>query len=156
VQRPTFIPVVFYRDPHAAIRWLENAFGFELTSLVTDAEGRVAHSEMAFRGGVLSVGGEWGGGPIGTARMRSPATLDGQGSQFLRIELKDGLDDHCAQARAAGAHIVDEPADQFYGARTYRAIDPEGHVWTFAQDLQEVSVAEMEQATGLTFAKVPS
>ena len=33
-------PVVFYRDPMAALRWLEQAFGFETSLLVTDDKGR--------------------------------------------------------------------------------------------------------------------
>ncbi len=45
--------------------------------------------------------------------------------------------------------IIQEPSDQFYGDRTYRAVDPEGHLWTFAQTVKVVSIAEMEQATGL-------
>ena len=149
MDRPIFVPAVFYKDPLAALKWLERAFGFETTSLVTDADGNVAHSEMDFRGGAVQIGGEWGGGPIGPARMRSPASLDGVGTQFIRITLTEGLDEHCAAARAAGAQIVDEPQDQFYGARTYRAIDPEGHVWNFSQDVRVVSAEEMEAATGL-------
>ena len=35
------------------------------------------------------------------------------------------------RALAAGATSLMEPADQFYGDRTYRAIDPEGHMWYF-------------------------
>ena len=149
MDRPVFVPAVFYKDPLAALKWLEQAFGFETTTLVTDADGNLAHSEMSFRGGAVQIGGEWGGGPIGPARMRSPASLDGVGTQFLRINLADGLDEHCAAARAAGAQIVDEPTDQFYGARTYRAIDPEGHVWNFSQEVRAVSGEEMEAATGL-------
>jgi hypothetical protein len=44
-----------------------------------------------------------------------------------------------------------EPADQFYGDRTYMAIDLEGHHWTFAQAVKQVSMAQMEQATGFKF-----
>lgn len=150
--RPTFVPAVFYRDPIAALNWLEKAFGFEVTSLVTDADGKLAHSEMAFLDGAVQVGGEWGGGPIGPAQMKSPATLGGVGTQFLRIDLPDGIDAHCERARAAGATIVAEPADQFYGARVYRALDPEGHVWNFSQEVAVVSGAEMEKATGLTIS----
>jgi hypothetical protein len=42
-----------------------------------------------------------------------------------------------------------EPEDQFYGDRTYRAVDPEGHVWTFAQTVRQVTREEAEQASGL-------
>jgi uncharacterized glyoxalase superfamily protein PhnB len=146
---PTFVSTVFYRDPLTALKWLESAFGFETTTLVTDAEGKVGHSEMSFRGGVVNIGGEWQGPPIGSARMRSPASLDGVGTQFIRIHMAEGLDAHCERARAAGAQIVAEPEDQFYGARVYRAMDPEGHVWNFSQEVRQVSAADMEAATGL-------
>jgi uncharacterized glyoxalase superfamily protein PhnB len=147
--RPVFIPSVFYRDPLAALGWLEAAFGFETTTLVTDAEGRLGYSEMSFHGGVISVGKEWEGPPIAPARARSPASLDGVGTQFIRVHLADGMDAHAERARAAGARIVQEPAEQFYGARIYRALDPEGHVWVFSQEVAEVPIADQEAATGL-------
>jgi uncharacterized glyoxalase superfamily protein PhnB len=151
--RPTFLPVVFYKDPIAALRWLERAFAFEVTSLITDAEGRLAHSELAYEGGELSVGGEWEGAIVGPARMRSPASVEGINTQFIRIQLADGIDAHCERARAADARILAEPEDQFYGSRVYRAMDPEGHVWTFDQAVREVSGEEMERVTGLKIRK---
>jgi len=146
-----FTPVVFYKDPMAALRWLEKAFGFETSMLVTDAEGKVGHAEMKLGDGHIGVGAEFGGADlIGPAQMRSPASLGGQGTQFIRIALESGIDEHCARAEAAGARITQKPADQFYGARVYRALDPEGHVWNFDQAIAEVSNADMEKASGLT------
>jgi uncharacterized glyoxalase superfamily protein PhnB len=124
-------------------------FGFEIAALVTDAEGRLAHSELIFRGGALNVGGEWEGAIIGPARMRSPATVEGINTQFVRIHMEEGIDAHYEHAKAAGAQITAEPEDQFYGSRTYRALDPEGHVWNFSQDVRVVTGEEMEKATGL-------
>lgn len=149
--KPAVSSTTFYKDPKAALDWLERAFGFEVSLLLTDAEGNIAHAEMSYLGCGIGVAGEWEGGQIAPARMRSPAALDGQGTQFMAIVLPEGLDAHCERARAAGARISQEPEDQFYGARTYRAIDPEGHVWVFRQTIREVPVAEMEAATGLTF-----
>jgi len=146
-----FTPVVFYRDPMAALQWLEQAFGFETSLLVTDADGNVGHAEMKLGDGHIGVGGEWGAAElIGPARMRSPASLDGQGTQFVRVVLESGLDEHCARAEAAGAKITQRPADQFYGARVYRALDLEGHVWNFDQKITDLSLADMEKASGLT------
>jgi len=146
-----FIPVVFYRDPKAALHWLEQAFGFETSMLVTDDSGRVGHAEMSFGDGRFGVGEEWGAeGLIGPAKMRSPASLDYVGTQFIRVTLESGIDAHCARAEAAGARITQRPADQFYGARVYRALDLEGHVWNFDQAIEDVSLADMEKASGLT------
>jgi len=148
---PSVTPVVFYKDPMAALKWLEKAFGFETSLLVTDDAGNVGHAEMSFGEGRIGIGGEWGAAElIGPARMRSPASLDGQGTQFVRIELQSGVDEHCARAEAAGAKITQRPADQFYGARVYRALDPEGHVWNFDQAIAAVSNEDMEKASGLT------
>ena len=153
-ESPAVTPAVFYRDPMAALRWLEKAFGFETSLLVTDEAGGVGHAEMSFRGATIGVGGEWSSRELlGPAEMKSPLSLGGAGTQFVRIHLADGLDAHCERARAAGARITQEPADQFYGARTYRALDPEGHVWNFDQPVAALSIAEMEQASGLKIAE---
>jgi uncharacterized glyoxalase superfamily protein PhnB len=149
--RPAAVPCVFYKDPIAAMRWLESAFGFGTTALVVDAEGRVGHAEMDYLGSPIGVGGEFSGEMLGGAAMKSPASLGGAGTQFIRIALAEGLDDHCERARAAGARISQEPANQFYGARTYRALDPEGHVWNFSQEVQALSIDEMAKASGLSF-----
>jgi uncharacterized glyoxalase superfamily protein PhnB len=148
---PSFTPVVFYRDPMAALKWLEAAFGFETSLLVTDASGRVGHAEMRFGDGHIGVGEEFGAAElIGPAKMRSPASTDNVCTQFIRVALESGIDEHCAKAAAAGARITQQPADQFYGARVYRALDPEGHVWNFDQKITDLSLADMEKASGLT------
>lgn len=150
VVRPAIVASVFYKDPLAALKWLEEAFGFETTTLLTDADGKLAHAEMAFRDCPLTIGGELGGALLGGVQMKSPQNLGGDGSQFLRVELAEGIDAHCERARAAGARIVAELETQFYGARVYRALDPEGHVWNFTQTVAQPTAEEMEQASGLT------
>jgi uncharacterized glyoxalase superfamily protein PhnB len=75
--------------------------------------------------------------------------MGGKNSQSIHVHLEDGIDAHCARARAAGAVVVREPEDQFYGDRVYSAKDPEGHVWSFAQTVRVVSREEAEKASGL-------
>jgi uncharacterized glyoxalase superfamily protein PhnB len=134
---------LFYRDPWAALAWLEQAFGFERSMVISDAEGGLAHSQMTFGNGYIMVGREW------TDYTVSPASVGGKNTQFLHVQLDKDIDAHCAHARQAGAEILQEPEEQFYGDRTYRARDPEGHVWTFAQNVRPFDVAESEKATGL-------
>jgi uncharacterized glyoxalase superfamily protein PhnB len=139
-----FTSSVFYQEPKTALDWLARAFGFELTMLIESPEDvRMIHSEMAIGGrGRLMVGGEW------EARVKSPLSIGGANTQALHVELDGDIDGHCARARGAGAFIVQEPADQFYGARTYRALDLEGHMWTFSQTVRTVSREEAERAIG--------
>ncbi|MGH6647844.1 VOC family protein [Aquabacterium sp.] len=142
-RRTTFGPSVHYKDPFAALDWLEKAFGFERTMVITDHEGHLGHSEMRFGEGYVMVSPTWNDSTM------SPLDLEGKNTQTVHVQLKDGIDAHCARARAAGAVIVREPEDQFYGDRVYSARDPEGHVWSFGQTVRQVSREEAEQLSGL-------
>jgi len=150
---PVFTPTLYYRDPFAAIRWLQQAFGFELEALVTDAQGHLGHSQLSYRGAPIAVHGEFSSPDLlGPAQMKSPVSLAHGNSQFVRVAVEGDVDSHCARARAAGARITQEPLDEFYGERIYRALDPEDHVWVFTQPIADLSFAEMEAATGLKFS----
>ena len=142
----SFTPAVFYKDPMAALAWLEQAFGFETMMLIEppNDDPTNMHAEMCLAGtGRLMVGAEW------SAWARSPASVGGANTAAVHVDLETDIDAHCERARQAGAVIEAEPADQFYGARTYRAKDREGHVWTFAQTIRDVSREEAERVSGL-------
>ncbi len=140
--RPAFIPALIYRDNRAALEWLEKAFGFEVSYLLTDSSGNIVHAQMSHGGGVIMIGSEF------ADWTRSPASVGGKNTQRIHVRIDRGIDEHCERARRAGATIVTPPADQFYGDRTYMAADFEGHHWSFAQPVRDVSAQDVERATG--------
>lgn len=144
--RPVIIPSVVYHDSRAALEWLQKAFGFEIAGVFTDAAGKIVHAEMSFGEGVVMIGDDtwfdW---------TRSPASIGGTNTQRIHVQLESGIDEHYERARAAGAKIIGAPSDQFYGDRTYAAYDLEGHAWTFAQPVRQVSFEEMEKDTGFKY-----
>ena len=143
--RPAFIPAIIYKDQRAALMWLQKAFGFDVGEVLTDSKENIVHAEMTHEDGVIMLSNEF------TSWAKSPTGAGGSNTQRVHVRLSKGIDEHCEQARQAGAKIVMEPGTQFYGDRTYMAVDPEGHHWTFFQRVKEVSLAEMEQATGFKF-----
>ncbi|RQS76820.1 VOC family protein [Burkholderia sp. Bp8963] len=143
-RRPSISSAVFYRDPWPALDWLERAFGFERSIVISTPDGRLVHAELTFGGGTVMIGGEW------ADFVSSPTGVGGKNTQCVHVQLSADIDAHCARARQVGAVIVQEPADQFYGDRTYRARDPEQHVWTFGQQVRVVTREEAVAETGLT------
>ena len=143
--RATFTPSVNYRDPKAALDWLERAFGFKRAMVITNDQGEVEHAEMAFgdRGYVMIGGDGW------MDFIASPASTGGRNTQRVHVLMADGLDAHCERARAAGAEVLREPREEFYGDRVYMVRDVEGHVWSFCQPTRKVGRAEAEAASGL-------
>jgi uncharacterized glyoxalase superfamily protein PhnB len=143
MNRASLTSALCYRDPKAALKWLEAAFDFELVMLIEDADGNLAHSEMKFGDSLVMIGNEW------TGQHRSPASIEGLNTQSVHIHLDGDVDAHCQRARAAGAEILMEPADQFYGDRTYRCRDLEGHFWTVGAPVRTVTREEAEAESGL-------
>jgi uncharacterized glyoxalase superfamily protein PhnB len=138
-----------YQDPKAAVRWLEKVLGFESLFVILDSDDNLAHAEMTFGNSVVMIGTEW------TDDHKSPRSINGKNSQSVHVQLArgDDIDAHCASARAAGAEILAEPETQFYGERSYRLKDPEGHIWSISVTVKEMTPEEWDKASGLTTRK---
>jgi hypothetical protein len=94
-RRPTFGSALFYKDPFAALDWLEKAFGFTRSMVITDKDGKLGHSEMKFGDGYIMVGSEW------ADFVASPGSVDGKNTQTIHVHLKEGIDGSL-RARSGG------------------------------------------------------
>jgi uncharacterized glyoxalase superfamily protein PhnB len=115
-------PVLRYRDAHAAIDFLCDAFGFERHAVYESDDGAVEHAQLAHGSGMVM---------LSTEReddARGYGLHAGQAWIYVVIEDPDG---HHDRAKAAGATIIRELEDQHYGSRDYSAKDPEGNIWSF-------------------------
>ena len=118
-------PALRYQDAHAAIEWLERAFGFERHAVYED-DGVVHHAKLKAGDGAMVMLGS----------VKSPehneynAVAPPPGSASIYVVVSD-TDAHFARAQAAGAEILMELHDTDYGSRDYMARDPEGNVWSF-------------------------
>jgi uncharacterized glyoxalase superfamily protein PhnB len=101
------------------------------------------HSEMRFGDGLVMVASEW------SEMHKSPASIDGLNTQTVHVQITTDIDAHCERARKAGAKIAMEPTTQLYGDRTYRAVDPEGHIWSFGQTVKHMTSDEWDKAMGV-------
>jgi PhnB protein len=127
---PRITPYLYYQDVAGALDWLARAFGLKERMRMPGPDGAITHAEMEFADGVVMLGCP---GPD----YRNPRKL-GEATQSLYVYVDD-VDGHYRRARDAGAKILEEPKDQFYGDRRYGAEDPEGHRWHFAQHVRDVA-----------------
>jgi len=130
---PRIAPYLYYEDVAGALDWLGRAFAFRERTRMPGPDGSILHAEMQLADGVVMMGRP---GPD----YRNPKRL-GQVTQSLYVYVDD-VDKHYLQAKTAGARILEEPTDQFYGDRRYGAEDPEGHHWYFAQRVRDVAPEE--------------
>lgn len=134
-----FVPMLVYKDCPAAIEFLCRAFGFTERSSLAMPDGRIGHAELEFHDQIISLSSEFE-----EMGLTSPLTLPAVHGQInCRV---DDVDEHFETAKAEGATIVEAVADQFYGDRTYRAVDLEGTRWIFSKRMREVSQEELAAA----------
>lgn len=124
----TIIPCLRYRDALPAIDWLCRAFGFEKQAVYADGD-IVHHAQLVFGNGMVMLGSadnasDWG------RQIAQPEEIGMRETQSPCVIVRD-VDAHYARAKAAGATIVMDIADQDYGGRGYSCRDIEGHLWWF-------------------------
>ncbi len=122
------IPCLRYRNAPAAIEWLSSTFGFEKQLVVPNADGTIAHAQLAFGNGMIMLASvldtEFG------RLMKQPDQIVGAETQcaYLVVANADAV---YARAKAAGAAIVLDIKDEDYGGRGFSCRDLEGHLWNF-------------------------
>lgn len=142
-RRQRIVPALSYDDAPAMIEFLCRAFGFVERYRLDMPDGSVGHCSLMIEGEEVTLASAYPEGGLG-----GPGGLPHLHASVLVYV--DDVDAHYAQAAAAGATILQEPEDQFYGDRTYRAADPEGGRWWFHQELQQLTEEEVQA----TFAEM--
>ncbi|MEO7916446.1 MAG: VOC family protein [Dokdonella sp.] len=124
----TIIPGLRYRDAHAAIEWLCNAFGFHKHAIHEDGKGGIAHAQLTFGNGMVMVGSlhddDYG------RKVAQPDQIDRRVTQTAYVIVAD-CKGHYERARSAGAEIDEDYAEKDYGGAGYGCRDLEGHLWWF-------------------------
>ena len=129
---PNIYPCLGYRDASAAIRWLCEAFGFEVLAVHPGEDRAVVHAELSLGPGIIMLGSASDDMPaVATDAFAAGGEADFSRIPFALYVAVEDVDAHCAGARAAGAEIVRAPNDTDYGSREYSCRDLEGNVWSF-------------------------
>ena len=129
---------IAYEDPLAAIEFLDRAFGFpeRKRMRIERSDGSIILTEVQIGDAYLMIG------PSGSHSIASPRS-SGISTESLMVYVDD-VDGHFANAKANGAEIISEPADQYWGDRRYEARDLEGHLWFFHERTRDVPRKEIE------------
>jgi PhnB protein len=126
------IPMLVCLDAASEIEFCKAAFGAVELSRRSGPDGTVIHATLRIGEAMVMVHGE-----VPVLASRAPQS-DGSSSVVIYLYL-EGVDIVIGRAVAAGARILIPVADQFWGDRVGRIIDPSGHVWNVATRPAETS-----------------
>jgi len=131
-------PYLRVKDAAAAIAFYGQAFGARELFRLSEPNGRIGHAELAIGNATLMLSDEYP-----EHNILGPQSLGGTGTSIhLHVDNVDAVAD---RAVAAGATLVREPMDQFYGERSCSIRDPFGHEWSVGQEIEKVSPEEIQR-----------
>lgn len=139
-------PFLFVRDAAAAIRFYEKAFAAVEKTRLTMPDGKIAYAEIRIANAPIMLSDEFP--EMGAI---SPTSLEG--SPVVIHLYTDDVDAFVNKAVEAGATLLRPVADQFFGERTARLVDPYGHIWNVATVIESLSPAEIQKRFATFFPK---
>ncbi len=126
------IPMLVCRDGASEIEFCKSAFGALELSRREGSDGTVVHATLAIGGAMVMIHGEF---PALGSRAPQP---DGSSPVVIYLYVQE-VDSVIERAVRTGARVLIQAADQAWGDRVGRIIDPSGHVWNVATRLAETS-----------------
>lgn len=136
----SLIPALAVHDIPASLRFYGDALGFDPTFTLPNDQGQIIHASLK-RGNVEIMLGQ-----------RDETQAHDQGALGKGVHLyttvadDEDIDALCDQARRAGARIVQEPVDQFWGHRDWILADPDGYLIAVSKVIANVTAEDMREA----------
>jgi PhnB protein len=112
------------------ITFLEQAFAGKCIEHHKGPNGATAHAEIQIGDSIVMLG------EANERAKAAPATL---------YHYVANVDETHRRAVAAGAKVLSEPVDMFYGDRSGAVIDPCGNFWWIATHIEDVSPEEFQK-----------
>jgi PhnB protein len=131
-------PYLVVKGAAAAIEFYQQAFGAVELMRMPAPGGLVGHAEFKIGDSVIMLADD-----CAEASQHSPDAVGGTTVSLL-IYVPD-VDAVFARAVAAGAKVVRDPTNQFYGDRSAGIFDPFGHSWYIHTHIEDVTPDEMEK-----------
>jgi len=134
----TITPYLAVDDAAEAIEYYKKAFGAKERVRMDAPDDKIGHAELEIGDSLVMLSD-----PFPQSSTRSPKELGGtSASIFMYVEDVDAV---VKQAVDAGATILMEVADQFWGDRFGTIADPFGHSWSIATHVEDVPPEEMAE-----------
>jgi len=134
-------PSLSVTDVRSSVAFYVDKLGFNSHG-VYEQDGVAIHAEVSagsihFMFGPAAIAeGTWAG--------KLTAGVPAGAGVIFYTALDQGIDEYYESVRSAGARIVDEIGDRFWGDRTFSVEDPDGYLLQFAQHVKDFPAAMLE------------
>ncbi|EKD73474.1 MAG: PhnB [uncultured bacterium] len=138
-------PYLIVDNGKKAIEFYKKAFGAKEIFRMDAPDGKIGHAELKIGDSKIMLGDE-----CSEKGSKSPKTIGGSPmSIYLYVK---NVDATMKSAVAAGATVIREAQDMFYGDRSGGLQDPSGHLWYVATHIEDVTPAQCKKRMAELFS----
>jgi PhnB protein len=136
----SIMPSLAVADIEASVKFYVDVLGFDVAFTLPGEDGKLVHASVQHGDAMLMFG------------RLDPANAHDQGQLGKGVVLystvtdDEDIDAYFERARSAGATVMQEPVDQFWGHRDWGIADPDGYLIWVSKEIQALSAAEMTEA----------
>lgn len=141
---PALSPHLVVDDAAAAIDFYIRAFEAVELGRVPRPDGKLIHAALRINGFTVMLHDDFP--EVCGGRSMTPKALDGT-PVTIHLTVTD-VDAKFQRALDAGATVVADLQDQFWGDRYGVIADPFGHHWSLGQPVRQVSMQDIAEAIG--------
>ena len=136
----SIIPTLAVADIDASVRFYTEVLGFDIAFTLPGEDGKLIHASVRRGDSSLMFGRVDSSNPHDQSPLGRGVVL------YATVTDNEDIDSYFQSVRDAGATVVQEPTDQFWGHRDWGITDPDGYLLFISKETQAVSADAMREA----------
>ena len=147
----SLIPMLAVNDVDASVRYYTEVLGFAASFTMPGPDRTTVHASVERGAAHVMLG-------------KDDASCGGEGQPprgagvvlYFTVEDDEDIDAYFARVTAAGAKVVQEPMDQFWGHRDWGIADPDGYLLYISKQVGAMDLSAVEGTKQAEPALVPA
>lgn len=133
-------PALAVADIDVSVRFYAEVLGFDVGFTLPGADGKLVHASVRRGESNLMFG------RIDTSNPHDQGQLGKGVVLYATVDDDEDIDAYYQRVKEAGATVVQEPTDQFWGHRDRGISDPDGYLLFISKETRAASAEEMREA----------
>ena len=134
------IPALAVADIEKSVEFYSEVLGFDVTFTLPGEDGKLVHASIQ-RGESMVMFGK-----LDASNPHNQGQLGAGVALYATVAENEDIDAYFLQVMDAGATVIQEPTDQFWGSRDWIIADPDGYLLWIGKEVRSVSAEEMREA----------
>lgn len=134
------VPALAVESIERSVQFYAEVLGFDVESALPGPDGKLVHASVKRGDASVMFGARDPNNPHDQGKPGAGVAL------FMTVADHEDIDAYFHRVREAGAAVVQEPTDQFWGHRDWIVADPDGYLLWIGKEVRSLSVEEMQEA----------